>query len=94
MVISRRGESLVEILVALVLLATAAGAAASAAVATNRLARHADRIAAAALDRWSRYRAAETAPACADTAAGRDVPLDFDATPELPALATVLRCGR
>ncbi len=88
------GESLIEILVALVLLAAAASAAASAAVTASRLTQHADRVAAASLDRWTRYRAAETAPSCADTAAGRVVRLDFAATTDLAALSTSIRCGR
>ena len=94
MVLPRRGESLIEILVALVLLAAAASAAASVAVTTSRLTRHADRISAAVLDRWTRYRAAETAPSCADSAAGRVLALDFAATPDLAALSTAVRCGR
>ncbi len=94
MVHPRQGESLIELIVALVLVAVAASAAASAAVTASRLIRHADRISAASLDRWERYRAAETALSCADTGAGRVLPLDFNATPELPLLSTLVRCGR
>ncbi len=94
MLLSRAGESLVELLVALLVVAAAATTFATTAVVVARLGARADRESATSLARWQAYREAEAAPACADSAIGRAVPLEFAATANLPALATLVRCGR
>ncbi len=90
---SRRGESLVELIVALVLLEIAGTLALAAALSTERLSRHAAFGSAEDQRRWEVYRAAELAPACTSARAPTAVPLTLPATPDRPALATTLRCG-
>lgn len=90
----RRGESLIELMVALVILELVGAASLAAALAVERLGRHATQGSAVDAARWHDYRARETAPACAGALAPDSVPLIFPATAERPAFATLLRCGR
>jgi hypothetical protein len=90
----RRGESLIELIVALVILEIVGAAALAAALAVERLDRHAARGAAEDAGRWQTYRARETLPSCTGASAVDTIALLFPATPDRPDLATVLRCGR
>ncbi len=91
---SRRGESLVELIVALVMLEIVGAAALAATLAAERLGRHAVAGSTADAARWHDYRARETDPACVAAATPDSVPLVFLATPERSALVTLVRCGR
>jgi Tfp pilus assembly protein PilX len=91
---SRRGVSLIELLVALLLLELTGVAALLAILTTERVAR---RAAAGARDdpaRWRGYREAEVSLTCADSSAFRGAPLSFPATPARPTLDVVVACGR
>lgn len=90
----RRGESLIELIVALVILELVGAAALGAALAVERLDRHAARGTADDVARWQTYRARETLPSCTGAPALDTIALLFPATPDRPDLATVLRCGR
>ena len=90
---SRRGESLVELIVALVLLEVAGALALAAALSTERVSRHASLGSAEDQRRWEAYRAAELAPACVTAVTPAAVPLTLPATADRPALVTTLRCG-
>jgi hypothetical protein len=90
----RRGESLIELIVALVILELAGAAALATALAVERFDRHAARGAADDAARWQSYRERETLPACTGAPAPDTVALLFPPTPDRPSLATVLRCGR
>ena len=91
---SRRGDSLIELLVALVLLEIAGTFALAAALSIERASRRAALGAARDQARWESYRAAEVAPACVGAVTPTAVPFALPATPERPAMATLLRCGR
>lgn len=91
---SRRGESLIELIVALVVLEVVGAASLAAALAAERLGRHAEHGGVVDAARWSDYRARETEPACVNAPAPDSIPLVFPVTPDRPALATLLRCGR
>ena len=91
---NRRGESLMELLVALVILEVVGATSLAAALAVERLNRHAERGGTTDAARWHDYRARETLTGCADAATMDSVPLVFPATADRPALATLLRCGR
>jgi len=91
---SRRGESLVELLIALLILEIAGAGALAAALTVERLGRHAARGAADDATRWQAYRAGEMTSACVLAPAPDTVPLTFLATPDRPALVTEQRCGR
>ena len=91
---SRRGESLVELIVALLILELVGAGALAAALTAERLGRHAASGAAADAARWEAYRTFEILPACVDAAEPAAVALDFPVTPDRPALVTLARCGR
>jgi len=91
---SSRGETLIELIVALVLLEVAGAAALAAAFTMERLGRHATQGAADDADRWRIYREFETAPACVNALAPDTVALVFPPTSDRPGLATEQRCGR
>jgi Tfp pilus assembly protein PilE len=93
LLLTRRGESLVELIVALVVLELAGTMALAAALTIERSGRRAAAGAAEDRSRWERYRAVEVAPACAGSTAPLAVPLDLPSTPERPALSTTVRCG-
>jgi hypothetical protein len=89
-----RGESLIELIVALVILEIAGAAALATALLAFRLDRHATRGAADDAARWERYRTLETGLSCIGLPVTDTVPLLFPPTPDRPGLATELRCGR
>lgn len=91
---SRRGDSLIELLVALVLLEIAGTFALAAALSIERVSRRAALGAVQDRARWESYRAAEVSPACVRASSPTVVPFSLRATPERPAMATLLRCGR
>ena len=90
----RRGESLIELIVALVILEIVGRPRWRAALAVERLGRHAARGAADDAARWHDYRARETLASCTGAPALDSIALLFPATPDRPDLATLLRCGR
>lgn len=92
--VSRRGESLIELIVALVLLELAGSLALATALTAERLARHAAAVSATDADRWQRYRTRELLPECVAALAPDTVPLRFPPTPDRPAFATTVRCGQ
>ena len=89
-----QGESLIELIVALVVLEIIGAAALAAALTAARIDRHAVGGAVDDASRWHDYRAAETAAECVGALTPDSVPLVFPATPDRPPLATALRCGR
>lgn len=90
----RRGESLIELIVALVILELAGAAALAAALAVERFDRHAARGAADDAARWQSYREREILPSCTGAPAPDTIAISFPATPDRPSLDAVLRCGR
>ena len=92
--LTRRGESLIELIVALVILEIAGTFTLAAVLSIERAGRRAALGAAQDRLRWESYRAAEVSPACAGLGPPTAVPFLLPATPERPALATQLRCGR
>jgi hypothetical protein len=92
--VSRRGESLVELIIALLILEIAGAGALAAAFTVERLGRHAAGGAAEDAARWQAYRERETASECVAAPAPDTVPLAFPATPDRPAFITEQRCGR
>ena len=90
---ARHGESLIELIVALVLLELAGTFALAGALAIERVGRHSARGAAQDRARWESYRAAEVSPACVGAATPAAVPFTLPATAERPAMPTLLRCG-
>ena len=91
---STRGDSLVELIVALVILEIVGAAALAAAFTVERLNRRSSDGAATDAARWHDYRAAETSPGCVAAARPDSVPLAFTATVARPALSALIRCGR
>lgn len=91
---SRRGESLIELVVALVLLELAGAMALGAALTANRAQRHASEGAADDAARWTTYREAEVAMPCIVSATPLAMVLPLPATAIRPALMTSVRCGR
>ncbi len=90
---SRHGESLVELIVALVVLEIVGAASLAGALITERLGRHAATGSAVDAARWHDYRTRETDSACVNSGLPDSVPLVFPATPERSMLVTVVRCG-
>jgi len=91
---SRRGESLIELIVALLVLEVVGAASLAAALAVERIGRHAERGGAVDAARWHDYRVREIDAACVDAPAPDSVPLVFPSTADRAALETLLRCGR
>ena len=90
----RRGESLIELIVALVILELVGAASLAAALAVERLGRHAEGGGVVDAARWHDYRVRETETACVNALTPDSVPLAFPATADRPALETLVRCGR
>ena len=90
----RRGASLLELLVAFLILELTAAAALAGAITLERLRRHAERGATTDAARWEAYRLAERAPACVGAVTPVAVPTTFISTVERPTLAGSVRCGR
>jgi hypothetical protein len=91
---SRCGETLIELIVALVVLELAGAAALATALTAERLDRHAARGAAEDAARWERYRVLETLPLCVNLPQPDTMPLVFPQIVDRPTLATTARCGR
>lgn len=91
---ARRGESLIELIVALVLLEIAGTFALAAALSIEHVGRRASAGAAQDRARWESYRAAEVAPWCVEMGTPTAVPFPLPASPERPFTMTRLRCGR
>ncbi|MES2305561.1 MAG: hypothetical protein V4558_08635 [Gemmatimonadota bacterium] len=92
--VPRKGSSLVELVVALLLLELAGAAALAAALTADRLGRRAQSASATDADRWERYRAAETAASCRNAAAPRATSLLLPESADRDSLRLVVRCGR
>jgi Tfp pilus assembly protein PilV len=92
--VTRRGDSLIELLVALVLLEIVGTLALGAVLSVERANRRAALGAAQDRVRWESYRAAEVSPGCVGAATPTAVPFALPATLERPAMSTLLRCGR
>lgn len=89
----RAGTTLMELLVALLLLEIVGAAALAAAFTADRLGRRAAAGATTDLSRWEAYRGAEVASACRSAPAPDSVVLRFAATVERDSLTTLVRCG-
>lgn len=89
----QRGGSLIELVVALVLLELAGAAALAGALTADRLGRRASRGAVSDIRRWEVYRGAETALACRAEPAPRFAVMVLPATRERDSLAVAVRCG-
>lgn len=89
----RAGFTLVELLVAMLLVELVAVAALAALLTAHRLERHSRRAAATDLARQSTLRLLRQAPGCRAAAQPTVLPLVFPATAERPALAAAVRCG-
>lgn len=94
MLLSRRGDSLVELIVALLILELVGGAALATALVAERLSRHATNGAGDDDGRLAEYRARETDSACVSLASPDTGVLDLPATSDRPALHVIWRCGR
>ncbi|MGH7582460.1 MAG: prepilin-type N-terminal cleavage/methylation domain-containing protein [Gemmatimonadales bacterium] len=90
---SHRGESLVELLVALVILEIAGVAALATALTVERIGRRVERGSAEDTRRWVDYRQRESDTACVAAAAPDTVRINYPATAERPAFSAVVRCG-
>lgn len=94
MLLTRRGESLVELIVALLILELVGAASLATALAVERLTRRAARAEATDAQRLATYRARETDSACVRDTLADTAHLAFAATPDRPALELAVRCGR
>jgi hypothetical protein len=90
---SRRGDSLVELIVALFLLEVAGAAALAVALSSERAGRHAALGGAADAARWQIYRTAETAPICITAVVPVAESLALPATGTRRPFDAVVRCG-
>lgn len=90
----RTGFSLVELLVALVILELAALAALGAIITAHRIDGASRRGAAIDLERQGTVRLARSAPGCAGAALPTMPSLALPATAERPPLIAHIRCGR
>lgn len=90
----RRGATLLELLVALLLLELIGLGALSAALTADRIGRRLGLATQTDTERWAQLRAAQVAPGCADTLAPRLGTVAWTATPERPAATLAVRCGQ
>lgn len=88
------GTSLLEVIVALVLLEFLAVATLHSVLHTQRLARTIAATGAVDIARLESVRVAAAHPGCRDAAVPTLVPLALDAAPRRPAITVLLRCGR
>jgi hypothetical protein len=93
MTVGRRGESLVELIVALLVLEVAGTLALAGALAVQRIGRQQDRATTGHQERWQRYREAELSPACTAAPTPSAVPLTLSDSSGRPALEATIRCG-
>ncbi|MES1259502.1 MAG: prepilin-type N-terminal cleavage/methylation domain-containing protein [Gemmatimonadota bacterium] len=91
---SARGHSLVELLVALVILEIVGAAALAVAFTVERLNRHATSASATDAARWREYRTAESRDSCVNAATPDTLALLFPESADRPRLETLIRCGR
>ena len=91
---STRGDSLIELIVALVILEVVGAAALAAAFTVEHLNRHATGGSADDAVRWHDYRAAETRDSCVAATRPDTIVLNFPQTLDRSSLETVIRCGR
>jgi Tfp pilus assembly protein PilX len=90
----RAGTSLIELLVALVLLDLLAITALHSVLTTQRIARTAAAGTATDLARLEAFRAAAADPTCRAASSATLRTLSFGAAPTRPAVTVVVRCGR
>ncbi len=90
----RRGASLLELLVALLLLELVGLGALSAALTADRIGRRLGLARQTDAERWSRYRASEVDPSCDDSLAPRLGTVSWPAVSGRPAATLSVRCGR
>lgn len=91
---ARRGASLIETLVALVILSITALAVGSGAQVIRRISLQLDSSATADLARENTLRLAQHSPGCLDGGAPRIEGIVFPAAARRPALTAAIRCGR
>jgi len=91
---STRGDSLIELIVALVILEVVGTAALAVAFTVERLSRHATAASATDAARWRDYRTAETRDSCVNAAAPDSLPIRFPQVDDRPRLDVLIRCGR
>ena len=91
---STRGESLVELIVALVMLEIGGAAALAVALTSQRLTLRTHNGAETDALRWESYRDVETDSSCTRVSSPLAAELNFEATPERPALSVSVRCGK
>lgn len=90
---SRNGSSLIELVVALLLLELAGAAALAAVLTSERLGRRASNGTAVDDARWEAYRQAETVQDCRDATVPHTRALRLPATAERDSLRVWVRCG-
>lgn len=92
--VGRTGTSLVEVILALVILTIAGMATHAALMLTERLGQRAAAGTATDRVRWETVQVAAAAPACRNAPSPVAVPLMLPATANRPALTAYIRCGR
>ncbi len=90
---ARRGVSLVELVVAVLLLNVVIMASLSAMLAVERISRDSTARSSVDAERWQAWHDSERAPACASGPPAA-IPLTLPASPGRAPLALALRCGR
>lgn len=90
----RRGATLLELLVALLLLELIGLSALSAALTADRIGRRLGLATQTDTERWARLRAAEVDAGCADTMPPRLGAVAWTAAPDRPAASIAIRCGQ
>jgi hypothetical protein len=90
----RRGASLLELLVALLLLELIGLGALTAALTADRIGRRLGLATTTDAERWSRLRAAETDPGCVDSLAPRLGSVEWPASGGRPGATLSVRCGQ
>lgn len=88
-----RGTSLVELIVALLLLELAGAMALVGAVTVRRVDRRTAQRSAAQEARWARYHEAELAPACTEAGSPAATPILLGDGRNGPPLQATIRCG-
>ncbi|MBK6494734.1 MAG: hypothetical protein IPO52_03230 [Gemmatimonadetes bacterium] len=90
----RRGASLLELLVALLLLELVGLGALSAALTADRIGRRLGLASQTDAERWSRLRASAVDPGCDDSLPPRLGSVDWPAATDRPAATVLVRCGQ
>lgn len=89
----RRGSSLVELIVALLLLELAGAAALAVALTAHRAGQHVSRGGTTDIARWERYRREESDSGCRNDAVPFVIAVPFPATTERDSFTASVRCG-